>query len=51
MAVLKNKRKEGQLKVITLGDELTVSSFGMLKSMNKFYTEVFGILPKLKGTK
>ena len=22
-----------------------------LKSMNKFYTEVFGILPKLKGTK
>lgn len=28
-----------------------VSSFGMLKSMNKFYTEVFGILPKLKGTK
>ena len=36
MAVLKNKRKEGQLKVITLGDELT---------------EVFGILPKLKGTK
>ena len=30
MAVLKNKRKEGQLKVITLGDELTVYTLRML---------------------
>ena len=36
MAVLKNKRKEGQLKVITLGDELTVYTLRMLCNENIF---------------